>query len=102
MGAEEVAAWFSEAYASHGMGGTLDYSQCYDMMHPEVAAAAMAPAGYSPAVAEIMRTIWSSQERWIQWDRHTCAEPLTQIEAMPQDDPFGPLVLNVYMLAGWI
>ena len=100
LGAEEVAAWFFDNFALKGKAGTLDYTQCCDMMHPDVAAEVMVCAGYSEEVAAILGKSWISQKRWIQWDRHTNAEFLKGIEAMPQGDPFGPLVLNTYMLAG--
>ncbi len=44
--------------------------------------------------------MWVNQVRWVGWDGHYDADPLTDIEALPQGDPFGPLGLNVYMAAG--
>ena len=100
LGAEEVAAWFEESFARKGFGGTLDYTQCYDMMHPELATHALRESGINGSVCNILATAWAGQERWIIWDGHTSAERLTGVEAMPQGDPWGPLTLNCYMLGG--
>ena len=35
----------------------------------------------------------------MSWDGYTHENPLENIEALPQGDPFGPLALNTYMAA---
>ena len=60
LGAEEVAAWFSDNFALKGKAGTLDYTQCYDMMHPDVAAEVLVCARYPEEVAPILGKSWIS------------------------------------------
>ena len=104
LGAEEVAAWYAEEFSKLGYGGTLDYSQCYDMMHPEIAGFTMREAGLDHGVTSVLEDAWTRQERWMTWDGHTAKWRMQGIEAMPQGDPWGPLALNIYMWAGhtWV
>ena len=44
--------------------GTLDYTQCYDMMVPEVVAYGLEMPGANPLVCAILRDSWEKQERW--------------------------------------
>ena len=36
----------------------------------------------------------------MSWDGFTSPDPMEEVEAVPQGDPFGPLALNTYMAVG--
>ena len=78
----------------------MDYSQCYDMLCPELAVHILECAGYDASVAKVLSYVWSNQRRWLEWDREIAETPLSA-DALPQGDPYGPLVLNTTMWAGY-
>ena len=102
LGSEEVAAWFAEMLAALGYGGTLDYTQCYDMMIPEIVGAAMRAAGLPEDVAYLVENTWASQRRWMEVEKHVDPTPMDCGSALPQGDPWGPLMLNIFMWAGML
>ena len=84
-----------------GFAGAQDYSQCYDMMHPEVVASAMASAGIPKKITQVLETMWTQQTGWMTSAGDTAEESLQEVEAIPQGGPWGPLALNIYMSAGY-
>ena len=46
MSAEEAAAWILEEFAVADFGGTVDYTQCYDHMAPELVAYTLEMVGF--------------------------------------------------------
>jgi len=83
-----------------GYAATLDYTACYDMMPPEVTCALLKLVEWRPDLVDLMEDTWSNMQRWLSWERHTAEEKLAAGDAMAQGDPWGPMVLNVWMGAG--
>ena len=100
-GAGEAGMWLVEQFTTDGFGGTLDYSQCYDMMSPKVTAQAFREAGFSNQVTSVLEDLWVGQSRWVEWNGHISPDKLVNVEAIPQGDAFGPLALNIFMSAGY-
>ncbi len=70
------------------------------MLCPELAAYILCCAGYDSSVAAVLSFVWTNQRRWLEWDREVAEKPLSG-DALPQGDPYGPLVLNTTMWAGF-
>ena len=70
------------------------------MLCPELAVYILVCAGYDASVAKVLSYVWTNQRRWLEWDREIAATPLSG-DALPQGDPYGPLVLNTTMWAGF-
>ena len=85
LSAEETGAYVLEDYARDGFGGTLDYSQCYDMMPPETATAAMRTMGFDKGVCNVLYDVWKNQRRWMSWDGFTSPDPMGEVEAVPRE-----------------
>ena len=64
-GAEEAAADVCDEWAQLGYAGTLDFSVCYDNMHPEVTCEVMKRAGWPADIVDLMQDMCGNQERWI-------------------------------------
>ena len=87
-------------YAKHGgVLGTLDFSQAFDRIHPKLTSAALAELNFPPGLARLLELAWGEQQRFIQWDGHTCPRTLRPA-GTPQGCPLAPLILAVYTSAG--
>ena len=94
-GSEEAAADIFDDFAWLGYMGTLDFSLCYDYMHPEVSCRVLEKLGWPRGLREILKDVWRNQKRWMYWDNQVAEEPLKTGSASPQGHPWGPILLNI-------
>ena len=62
----------------------------------------MVEAGTPANIAALCKDVWSGQGRWMETEMHVEKERLSDIEAIPQGDPWGPLMLNIFMWGGML
>ena len=98
--AEEVAAAAGNCFATDGYLGALDFSKAYDFMEPKKSARILIEAGVPKDIAELFGQHWSGQIRYITFDGHMSQEELTTTTAHPQGGPWGPVVIQLWMIAG--
>ncbi|CAE7233748.1 Pol [Symbiodinium natans] len=85
-----------------GQGGVLcalDFSQAFDRLNPNLTASALASLNFPPGLPRLLQLAWGEQQRFIQWDGHTCPRVLKP-SGTPQGCPLAPLILAVYTTAG--
>ncbi len=78
----------------------LDYSKCYDHMRPDISGALMAEAGVPKELIDILTKVWGDQRRYISFDGHVRDKVLTTSTAHPQGGPWGPAIMQLWMIAG--
>ena len=98
-GAEEMASDLQEALMSGGFAASLDWTQAYDRMKPEITTKVLTHLGFPPGFVAILTAAWTEQIRWICYDRHTRPVPLRS-KATPQGCPFAPMPLAIWSSAG--
>ena len=102
LGAEDLAARLQTSFAARNQFlVSLDYSQCYDAMHPEITASMLRELGFPAELWSLLRLGWGHQWRWLQWERHTHDQGLLAQQATPQGCPLAPFILGLWMTAGW-
>ena len=100
--AEEVAANVITMFRNQGYLAALDYSKAYDHMAPETTIKLLREAGVDEELLEVLEGVWRHQVRYVSFDGHFSLEPLQTEEAHPQGGPWGPPVMQVWMIAGVI
>ena len=100
LSAEETAMLLQDRLAKGGILSTLDLSQCYDRMCPQVSYHYLASVGWDRKLCWLFTTAWKEQVRFVQWQGATRPEPLGGLRATPQGCPMAPLVLCFWILAG--
>eukprot|EP00928_Gymnodinium_smaydae_P014238 TRINITY_DN15187_c0_g1_i4.p1 TRINITY_DN15187_c0_g1~~TRINITY_DN15187_c0_g1_i4.p1 ORF type:complete len:1277 (+),score=95.69 TRINITY_DN15187_c0_g1_i4:1051-4881(+) len=100
LGSEAGAAWLFQEIAKKGYGGSLDYSACYDSMDPEISVEVMREIGFPNWVLEPMREVWGSASRYICYGGNVEQQAVAAGDATPQGDPWGPLLMAIWMCAG--
>ena len=98
-GAEEMASDLQEALMSGGFAASLDWTQAYDRMKPEITTKVLTHLGFPPGFVAILTAAWTEQVRWICYDGHTHPSPLRS-RATPQGCPVAPMVLAIWSSAG--
>ena len=98
-GAEEMASDLQEALMSGGFAASLDWTQAYDRMKPEITTKVLTHLGFPPGFVAILTAAWTEQIRWICYDGHTHPVPLRS-KATPQGCPFAPMALAIWSSAG--
>ena len=94
------AASILQDFSGSGFLATLDYTKCFDLLRPSASASALKKAGCNPQLANLCQYMWMSHVRWLSWDNHVGAMPLSSDMAVPQGDPLGPLICAVWLIAG--
>ena len=95
-----MAARISSIFASFGFVSALDYSKAYDHMAPELTRSVLLTEGVYEELVELMTTVWKGQKRRVKFDNHLSEEWLETDEAHPQGGPWGPPVMQAWMVAG--
>ena len=98
--AEEIAAWVATQYATSGYLAALDYSRAYDHMNPKISEELMKTTGVPEDIVETLVDVWGDQRRYIQFDGHTSKEILQGDTAQPQGGPWGPPLMQLWMMCG--
>ena len=101
MDAAIAAGNILEAYAKDKHVGTLDYTKCFDLLRPHACARMMTQAGFHPQMSSLCELLWTQHKRWCSWEGFHSTTPQSSLScAIPQGDPFGPLVAALYLSAG--
>lgn len=101
MDAANAAGNILEAYAKDKHVGTLDYTKCFDLLRPQACARMMTQAGFHPQMSTLCELLWTQHKRWCSWEGFHSPIPQSSLSlAIPQGDPFGPLVAALYLSAG--
>eukprot|EP00973_Karenia_brevis_P020604 2828470-Karenia_brevis.AAC.1 len=100
-GAEEGAADAFDDLMLLGFSGTLDYTACYDMMAPDQTCELLRQVGWPSDLVDLLEDTWTNMQRWVSYEGHTDEETLHAGLAMAQGDPWGPIMLNIWMAAGY-
>ena len=98
--AEQVAAMVMNKFAEDEFLGALDFSKAYDFMAPKKSQEIMIAAGIPPAVARLFGEHWMQQVRLVKFDNHLSKEELRTTTAHPQGGPWGPVIIQLWMIAG--
>ena len=89
-----------QSYAECGYIATLDFTKYFDLLRPEVTAAMLQKLGLDDRMVCLCKQMWLHPIRWLSWDGHTGSVPLRTHMAVPQGDPFGPLICAAWLSAG--
>lgn len=76
---------------------SLDYSKCFDRVHPELAIRAMNSAGLPTSLADMLRHVWCDQYRWLQYGSSTSLSPARTGSSLPQGDGLCPMALTILL-----
>ena len=95
-----AAAAVLQSFAECGFCASLDYTKCFDLLRPEVSTALLERLGFDARMSTLCGCLWSRHVRWQSWNGHVDVAPLRAPLALPQGDPFGPLICAVWLSAG--
>lgn len=98
--ASVAAASVLESFASTGYMGTLDCSKCFYTLRPVPSSQLLVACGVPAQFAALCRLLWSQHRCWAIWNGHTGSQPMTGGLAIPQGDPFGPLLSALWLSVG--
>ena len=56
--------------------------------------------GWPLDLIHLLEATWRQQERFVQWDHHTHSSTLDASRVQPQGDPWGPLLMSLWVQAG--
>ena len=76
---------------------SLDLSQAFDRLRPEVALWSLTQFGFPPQLANAFQKIWGSQRRVLQWQGESLPTPCLAASSVPQGDPLSPWAMNVVL-----
>ena len=96
---EEVVLDPFERFSKSGFLLTLDYSRAFDRLNPFVADRLLLRLGWPAYVVAVLTAVGGQQRRWVQWRSHVHECPL-EAPAMPQGDPFGPIIMRLWVVVG--
>jgi len=96
---EEMIGAMTDCLAESGYAAALDFSQAFDRLHPEISLRVLTKAGFPMQLIHTLRQVWTRQHRIMEFDGERLEHPLETGQATPQGDPFGPLLLAVWMVA---
>lgn len=99
--AQVSAAKVLDAFGRQGFLASLDFTKCFDLLRPQACAALLVRSGFCPKMSKLCSHFWTHHVRWCQWQQATDAKPLQSgLMAVPQGDPWGPLMAALYLSAG--
>ena len=103
-GAQMLAAKVFDSYSNTGFLGSLDYTKCFDCLRPEATAQLFQQPGFHQGLATRAGRMWTNHKRWLSYQGHVAAQPMSCPLAVPQGDNAGPLVAALWLLAGcrWV
>ena len=96
LGAEAAASCLHDALAhEHNFMTSLDFQEAFDTTE-----AFLQRIGWPIGITKVLGSVWTSQNRFIQFDGHTHEKPLLAHRSTPQGCPFAPAVLCLWLTAG--
>jgi hypothetical protein len=84
---------------SHPYGVSLDFRKAFDSVDWSTAIRLLRRAGLPTAIAAPLGAMWERQRRWIGFGGSIYPDPIRNVLALPQGDPFSPVALAL-VLAG--
>ena len=87
-----AAAAVLKCLAECGFCASLDYTKCFDLLRAEVSTALLERVGFVGRMNAFCGCLWSRHVRWQSWNGHVDVALLRAPLALPQGDPFGPLI----------
>ena len=78
---------------------SLDYSKCFDYVHPTCATHALAQLGMPQPMVDLCRFQWGHQQRYLSLQNCYDAVPAVVQSSLPQGDALSPMGLNALMWA---
>ena len=100
LGTEHMCAQLLDSYAKCGYICSLDYTQAFDHVRPELALHCLQRLGCHPQLIGVLKNQWSKQFRWVTWQNYVAEEPMPVQCGIPQGDPMSPIALIALMEAG--
>ena len=61
---------------------------------------ALCLAAWPSALVDLLAATWDRQERFVQWEHHAHKDTLDASRVQPQGDPWGPLLMSLWVQAG--
>ena len=87
-------------FTEHGYLLTLDYSKAFDCIDASLSHELLRAHGWPSRIISLLSATSQLQCRFVQWDHHTHPDPLNASQIQPQGDPFGPLMMSLWVQAG--
>ena len=103
--AQIAAAKLLHTYTKQGFLASLDYQKCYDLLRPMASVAMLRQTGFPEEMCKLCEEMWVKLRRWTRWGQHVDSESMGSFElALPQGDPFGPLLCGLWLSSGirWV
>ena len=99
--AQTSAAGILDAYGRHGYLASLDFTKCFDLLRPSACCALLKQNGFCHLMSDLCSHFWTKHVRWCTWQQVTDHTTLCSGHmAVPQGDPWGPLMIALYLSAG--
>ena len=97
---EHMCAQILDSYAKCGYICSLDYTQAFDHVRPELALHCLHRLGCHPHLIGTLKSQWTNQLRWVTWNHYVAEEPMPVQCGIPQGDPMSPIALIALIEAG--
>ena len=78
----------------------LNFSKAFDEMDPAKMRQLLQCSGIPNTVGELLFEAWHRQKRYVRFDGHVSLEVLEVTNAHPQGGPWGPMVCQLWLIAG--
>lgn len=101
LGASDLAALLQNEYTNGGFLTSLDYTRCFDSLHPAITTTMWSTLGIPQQLCQLVHQAWGQHTRYVQWNQHTHDPPCQVSQGTPQGCPFAPFALNCWMAAGF-
>ena len=76
---------------------SLDFAKAFDSCDWQLAIPLMIKAGLPSKIALCVQAMWASQKRWFSFGHCIAKNPLTNICALPQGDPWAPCAMALML-----
>ncbi|OLP94640.1 hypothetical protein AK812_SmicGene23344 [Symbiodinium microadriaticum] len=102
--AQVLAAKVLDSYSEAGFLGSLDYTKCFDCLRPDATAQLLQHTGFHHGLAAPAGRMWTNHKRWLSYQGHVAAQPMSCPLAVSQGDHAGPLAAALWLSAGcrWV
>ena len=87
-------------FHKHGFMLAMDYSKAFDCLDSNLSCSLLRAHGWPLDLIHLLEATWRQQERFVQWDHHTHSSTLDASHVQPQGDPWGPLIMSLWVQAG--
>ena len=89
-----------DAFHKDGFVLTLDYTKAFDCLDSALSCRLLLAHGWPRDLVNLLQAVWQNQSRFVQYDHHTHERPLDASGVQPQGDPWGPLMMSLWVQAG--